>query len=304
MRKVLIWIVVVVAAFVLGVGAATGAGSLLRVSAAPADNSQVLQAPSIRSQPPEVQPESITPIQLAQTSQADPTPQPTPSVRPGAGWYDGCGWYGGSWSNSPGQSRNWQGTGGYRSGMMGDWNGQGMMGGWGGRGMGGWGWNQPGSNAERISIQDAVEAAKAYAASYGSGLEVAEVMEFSQNFYVVVREADTGRGAFELLVDPYSGAVYPEMGPNMMWNLQYGHMGSGVGDSALTVEEARQLAQQALDANLPGAVIEGEGTAFYGYYTFDYTMDNQIAGMLSVNGLSGDVWPHTWHGDFINEEEF
>lgn len=144
----------------------------------------------------------------------------------------------------------------------------------------------------------------AYLASYGSGLEVAEVMEFSQNFYLVIREADTGRGAFELLVDPYLGAVSPEIGPNMMWNLKYGHMGGGTGDSALTIEEARQLAQQALDANLSGATIEGEGMAFYGYYTFDYEMNGQVAGMLSVNGLTGDVWPHTWHGDFISEEEF
>jgi hypothetical protein len=27
--------------------------------------------------------------------------------------------------------------------------------------------------------------------------------------------------------------------------------------------------------------------------------DGQIEGMLSVHGSSGDVWPHTWHGDFV-----
>lgn len=287
MRKTLIWIIVVVAAFALGVGAATGASSLLQVLAAPAGDPSILQGSSIRSQQLEARSESIESIQPAQAAQADPTPQPAPSVRSGAGWYYRDNWCGGDWSNSSGQGRNWQGMGGYRSGMM-----------------GGWGWNQPGSNAERITIQNAVEAARTYLASYGSGLEVAEVMEFSQNFYVVIREADTGRGAFELLVDPYSGAVSPEMGPNMMWNLKYGHMGSGAGDSTLTGEEARQIAQQALDANLPGTTIEGEGTAFYGYYTFDYEMNSQVAGMLSVNGLTGDVWPHAWHGDFISEEEF
>jgi hypothetical protein len=29
-------------------------------------------------------------------------------------------------------------------------------------------------------------------------------------------------GAMELLVDKSSGAIFPEYGPNMMWNLKYG----------------------------------------------------------------------------------
>jgi len=33
-------------------------------------------------------------------------------------------------------------------------------------------------------------------------------------------------------------------------------------------------------------------------------VDGKMAGMLSVNGFSGDVWPHTWHGQFIEEAEF
>lgn len=126
-------------------------------------------------------------------------------------------------------------------------------------------------------------------------------MQFGQDFYVIVREADTGRGAFELLIDPSTGAVSCEMGPNMMWNLKYGQ--SGEGDSTLTLEDALQLAQRAPDANLPGAAIEGEGTGFYGHYTFDYAIDGQIVGMWSVNGLTGEVWPHTWHGEFIREVE-
>jgi hypothetical protein len=39
---------------------------------------------------------------------------------------------------------------------------------------------------------------------------------------------DTGTGAMELLINKPSGQVYPEPGPNMMWNTKYGMMfGSG-----------------------------------------------------------------------------
>ena len=76
------------------------------------------------------------------------------------------------------------------------------------------------------------------------------------------------------------------------------------GDSDLSLEKARGLAQAYLDANISGAQVEGEGMAFYGYYTFDYEVDGLIAGMLSINGFSGDAWVHTWHGQFISEKEF
>jgi hypothetical protein len=33
---------------------------------------------------------------------------------------------------------------------------------------------------------------------------------------------------FEVLIDKYSGVVFPEMGPNMVWNVKYGHMGEGL----------------------------------------------------------------------------
>ena len=59
-----------------------------------------------------------------------------------------------------------------------------------------------------------------------------EVMEFQYNFYALVQEKSTGRGAFELLLDRVTGAVFPEHGPNMMWNTKYGmmaHMGGMMG---------------------------------------------------------------------------
>ena len=50
--------------------------------------------------------------------------------------------------------------------------------------------------------------------------------------YAIVIERSTEIGAFELLVDPVNQSVFPEHGPNMMWNLKYGMM-SGYGDNGL-----------------------------------------------------------------------
>lgn len=218
-------------------------------------------------------------------------------------------WNNGSWHMGPGMMNSWQGNNtpnqqyrGMGPGMMGGCNNNSGQGNWGMGMMGGW--NGAIQTGQRISIDQAIASAKQYAAGYGQGLTVAEIMEFNNNFYISVKETSTGRGAFELLVDPYSGAVYPEIGPNMMWNTRYGHMGNGqVVENRLTVDQAVQQGQTYLDANLAGAQLQSDGTSFYGYYTFDYKINDQVAGMLSVNGFDGSVWLHTWHGQFIAEQE-
>jgi len=103
-----------------------------------------------------------------------------------------------------------------------------------------------------------------------------------------------------------------------MWNQKYGHMGgygmmggagmmggyyynSSASSSQMTVtsEQALQLAQQYLDQQYPGYKTATDADPFYGYYTIDIMKDNQPAGMLSVNGYSGQIFLHTWHGTFI-----
>ncbi len=160
-------------------------------------------------------------------------------------------------------------------------------------------------------------------------LVVEEVMEFSNHFYVLVKEKSTGIGAFELIVER-NGLIHPEPGPNMMWNTKYGHMagfggmmgpgmmGSGYGAGPqgwgwssqpnaqaqpLTIERARQIVGQYLSTAFPGATPD-HGTAFYGYFTFDIERDGKPFGMLSVSAYTGQVWYHTWHGTFVQEKEF
>ncbi|MBM3143821.1 MAG: hypothetical protein FJ010_02395 [Chloroflexi bacterium] len=201
------------------------------------------------------------------------------------------------------------------------------------------------TNAEPLSVDESREAVEAYLTAYGEddpsagsgqALAIKEIMIFEYNAYAIVVEESTGIGAFELLVDPATKAVYPEYGPNMMWNLKYGmHSGRGFGgygmmggfgrghgmmggygyysdesyldtlsaEMPISAEKAAQIAQDYLDAYEPGVEVTDEVTAFYGYYTIDLEKDGLIVGMLSVNGYSGQVFPHTWHGDFIEMSE-
>jgi hypothetical protein len=205
------------------------------------------------------------------------------------------------------------GVGGMMRGLAG------MMGGM----MGFWGQgNQP--SASPISLDQAVKAAQGYVNGYNNAdLALDEIMEFDNNFYVVVKEKSTGVSAFEILVDRSSGYVYPEPGPNMMWNTKYGHMGgmmAGFGgmmggwqgaftgsaptsQMPISVAQARASALAYLSGTFPGATLSEGVNTFYGHYTLDVERDGKVYGMLSVNGYGGQVWYHSWHGTFIQEKE-
>ncbi|MDX9865475.1 MAG: hypothetical protein RBT34_11785 [Anaerolineaceae bacterium] len=179
-------------------------------------------------------------------------------------------------------------------------------------------------NQEPLTLTQAQDAVEAYIATLGNNdLELAEVMIFDNHAYAEIVEKSTGIGAMEVLVDPVSLKVVPEYGPNMMWNLKYGmmaqrgSMGRGMmggywdqdanpnasADMDLTPEQAVVSAQDYLDRTLPGTAVEDHADPFYGYYTLHVTRDGEVVGMLSVNGFSGDVFLHTWHGDFIEMSE-
>jgi hypothetical protein len=168
------------------------------------------------------------------------------------------------------------------------------------------------STATPITIDTAVSIAQNYAASLSNkDLAVDEVEEYTQNFYVLFKEKSTGIGAFEMIVDKYTGGIYPEMGPNMMWNTKYGMHNGGMmgwisetqtGAITVTVEQVKTYAQQFLTANYPGTTV-GSTDTFYGYYHVDVLSAGTTFGMLSVNGYTGQVWYHTWHGTFVQAVE-
>jgi hypothetical protein len=209
----------------------------------------------------------------------------------------------------PGGMMGGQGVG---PGTMGG-HGPGMMGGAGGM-MGGSGTGATSSTAQPItSLDGARQAFQHYIDAAGrTNLALDEVMQFQWNYYAIVKDAPTGQGAFELLANPQTGAVFPEMGPNMMWNTQYSPMaGSGMmsgfsqqpsGPPTVSADQAQQIAQQWLDQNQSGSATE-TADVFPGYYTLHITRDGTVTGMLSVNGYTGQVWYHTWHGTFVSSTE-
>lgn len=229
-----------------------------------------------------------------------------------------------------GDTSTWRGRG-----MMGyGWGDDPDAGTWPGRGMMGYGWDEmpfdqgmPCGGGYVVpdqgpvsSLEDVEAAVHAYVDRLGyDGLHVTEVMEFEHNYYAIVAEEDTGIGAMEVLVDKDSGAIGPEPGPNMMWNAEYGMHGGGTsrwggmmgpgwggvaasGEMSVSPAEAGDIAQDWLDANLPGRRA-GEADPFYGYYTLHFLEDGDIEGMLSVHGATGDVWFHSWHGAFVQMVE-
>jgi len=163
-----------------------------------------------------------------------------------------------------------------------------------------------------ITIDTAVTVAQRYLASLNNpDLAIDEVEEYTQNFYVLYYEKSTGIGAFEMLIDKYNGNIYSEMGPNMMWNTKYGMMSAGMMGTyrttptavmPITVDQAKASAQQFLNANLPGTTV-GDVTVFYGYHHIDVLSSGNTYGMLSVNGYTGQVWYHNWHGNFVQQVE-
>jgi len=178
-----------------------------------------------------------------------------------------------------------------------------------------WGMMQDGvfvdANVEPLTMAEAESALEDFlAASAYDDLEIGEIMIFDNHAYAQFVEVSTGIGAMEVLVDPVSLAVTPEHGPNMMWNQKYSTMGShgmmgGLPSRAVSPEmlvsedEASTLAQSYLDEAYPGLEVDEHADAFYGYYTLHTLQDGDTVGMLSVNGYTGQVFLHTWHGDLL-----
>ncbi len=161
-----------------------------------------------------------------------------------------------------------------------------------------------------LTVDRAVEQARKYLQAWGDeDLSLSEVMEFSNHYYVAVAEKGTDRRAFGLLLNKDTGQIVPEPGPNMVWNLKYGPMAGGTtaglhqpdqgGKMPVTTAKAHALAQKVLDAQGQGLKVEDGADQFYGYYTIRTLKDGQIYGMLGVNGFTGQVWLHSWHGTYV-----
>lgn len=188
----------------------------------------------------------------------------------------------------------------------------GMMGRTGG--MMGTGYNPEAYSGNLMSEKEILESVEKYLSAYEEELMIGDLFIFADSeYYVSVEEKNTGIGAFELLINPYTGEIRPEQGPNMMWNEKYGMAGSGMGGmmggqgwnnetsgpSKVTREQAVKLANEYLSKKDSTLSAVDEGHQFYGYYTLHVNKDGKSSGMLSVNAFTGDVWYHDWHGELL-----
>jgi hypothetical protein len=151
--------------------------------------------------------------------------------------------------------------------------------------------NSPFFTGKALTLAEASETLNAYLTSLNdSNLQLGEVMIFDNHAYAEIVEKDSGIGVMEVLVDPITKAVFPEMGPNMMWNLKYGMMSgfsrygmmggfgsnnmmgnAGTADISaempITPEKAIETAQTYLDTYFKDAnlTVEPKADPFYGY---------------------------------------
>lgn len=129
------------------------------------------------------------------------------------------------------------------------------------------------AQGQTLALAQAEQAVHRYIAGFGQpSLALDELLEFQDNVYAIVADKSTGHGAFEVLVSKTTGAVFPEYGPAMMWNTQYGMMGAMLGyqrpsgPMTVTPRQATRIAQQWLARNQPGSPTEPPDQ-FPGYYT-------------------------------------
>lgn len=177
---------------------------------------------------------------------------------------------------------------------------------------------------EVIALEALTEKVESYIANYDEKLVVSDIFIFEDSeYYFSIVEEVSGRGAMELLVNQYTGRIFQEFGPNMMWNskysMHYGNTISGRGtmmgrrmmsgrymtdfddgnyleSNGIDSEEAYIYGEKYLVASSDNFKLSKEFHEFYGYYTFHVEEDDKVVGMLSVNGSTGAVWYHQWHG--------
>ena len=94
-------------------------------------------------------------------------------------------------------------------------------------------------------------------------------------FYEVEFSDRHGFKGPEIYVSRSSGAIGPEMGPNMMWDSQYG-MGPAC-SSGLTEDQARALITS------PGGLSVGDGEHHHGYWEFELKRGGAAVNQINVS---------------------
>lgn len=122
------------------------------------------------------------------------------------------------------------------------------------------------------TIADARQRAQAFADRLG--LKVAEVMQFTNNYYARLDDK-SGKPATEVLVDPATGNTSLEYGPAMMWNTRYGMTGGR------------------FNSGMMRGIIDGNGTGS-GMMGGNGIRGGTSGGMMNGAGMMGSAGGPTW----------
>lgn len=152
-----------------------------------------------------------------------------------------------------------------------------------------------GPDARPVSEDAARESLETYAETFGPEVEVRDVAAFTQNYYAVLVDRTTGQAVGEAVVDRYTGEAGSDPGPNLTWRRAVRN-----GTVTYDLHAAEAIAATFLEEFLPGATLL-ENRTFPGYHTFEYGR-GEMEGMLGVNDQTGQVWVHTWHGQYLGGE--
>ncbi len=156
-----------------------------------------------------------------------------------------------------------------------------------------------------ITSNKAIDIIRKYLAKTNNeDLYPAHLFEYNTHFETELREKDTQRGAFELIIDKFTGRIYPETGPNLSWNNKYGINSNYFGiqpKMTLSVVDALGVAGDFIKRTSPELKVEGDATEYYGYYEFHITQDGKLAIEANVNGFTGQLWIENWHGPLLRE---
>lgn len=160
------------------------------------------------------------------------------------------------------------------------------------------------SNNLNMNRNELVEMAKDLVQNrYSSSFEIVDMVAYSNSpYYLVLKEKNQKNAAFGLMFDPVQGVVYPEYGPNMVWNQQFGMgfmMGWNNRANSEKIDKDTALANARSFARNNGLRVRNDGYQFNGYYSFYLENNNQPLGLVSVNAYSGEVWAHNWHGNLV-----
>ena len=156
------------------------------------------------------------------------------------------------------------------------------------------------------SIDEAVTAAQEYAADISEDIEVVKVMEFTNGYYALVMEKEGGKGAFGLYLRSNNSRASRMGSRYYMWNTKYTPAGVNPDadpENTVSMTDTAEAAQDALNEDGIKATVDEKGVDFYGYYTFTYLVDGELAGLISVNGTTSQAWHYDWLGTYVTQQE-